>query len=485
MVGLFFATLTAIFAGNIANSPHAFAQGEYYQYLPQPPGDDTIRVTGGWAEKAAGLHRIGPTKFEGGITILGANSRVNGGTAASTVPCQYTITVTIDGDITQPIPGTDGSRKGTVDFNNGNMEGDLNAPAAGHCKWGDSIVGGTDTVSKGYGTDVIVHLEADPRGPSGGNACPGSNAPPGTKCDSIPVGCPGATPKSPPAATPPAPCQFQAVAATDETEEPDLCPVESGTALRWLACPIIDGGAALTNGLDSIINYFLTINTVQIYGNTQGEISNPGDPGSNTSSSGFYKAWTSFRNLGLGLVVIAGIIMVMSEALGLQIVDAYTIRKVLPRLLIAVIGISLSWSFMYFMVTLFNNLGTGMASLIYSSFEGVSTVSKGTGTAAIFATYFGQGGGLLALGFLGVLSFLGTLILALVVGIAVLIFREGIILMCIIIAPLAIASYVLPNTSKFASFWWDAFFKALIAFPIITGFIAICKVMAAISGNIK
>ena len=269
-------------------------------------------------------------------------------------------------------------------------------------------------------------------------------------------------------------------------EAPDLCPIEKGTALRWIACPIIDGGRALTDGLDGIINYFLTINTTQIYGDTQGNVNNPGDPGApGTTSSGFYKAWSSFRNLGIGLVVIAGLIMVVSEALNLQIVDAYTVRKVLPRLLIAVIGISISWSFMYFMVTLFNKLGIGMSSLIYSSFDGVTGVNKGTGTAAIFASYFAVGGGLLALGFLGMLSFLGTLILALVVGVAVLVLREGIILLCIIIAPLAIASYVLPNTSKLASFWWDTFFKALLAFPIITGFIAICKVMATISGKIQ
>jgi hypothetical protein len=268
------------------------------------------------------------------------------------------------------------------------------------------------------------------------------------------------------------------------TAEPDLCPIEKGTALRWIACPIIDGGQALTNGLDSIINYFLTINTSQIYGDTKGSASDAGDPNTPTSN-GFYKAWSSFRNLGIGLVVIAGLIMVVSEALNLQIVDAYTIRKVLPRLLIAVIGISVSWSFMYFMITLFNKLGIGMSSLIYSSFSGVQGVSTGTGTAAIFASYFAVGGGLLALGFLGMLSFLGTLILALIVGVAVLVLREGIILMSIIIAPLAIASYVLPNTSKFASFWWSTFFKALSAFPIITGFIAICKVMAVISGKIQ
>lgn len=49
----------------------------------------------------------------------------------------------------------------------------------------------------------------------------------------------------------------------------------------------------------------------------------------------FKKSWNVFRNLGLGLVVIAGLFMVISQALGLDILDAYTIRKLMPRLAIA------------------------------------------------------------------------------------------------------------------------------------------------------
>jgi hypothetical protein len=483
-VGLFFALLTYLFVGSGVYSPHAAAaSGEYYQYITS---DDTVRVSGGLVFPPAGLKRTGPTSFSGGITVAGGLARIsNGNDQSGSAPCQYTLYIDVVGDLkVKGDVAPDFAHHGTADFGN-----DFPAHGSpGECMSGDVLnpieFSGETWLKQKFDTDIIIHPGADPRGSAGGQACPGSNAPAGTNCAGIPAGCPGSSSTAKPA-DPLPPCPFQAVATTDETAEPDLCPVEKGTALRWLACPIIDGGQALTNGLDSIINYFLTINTTQIYGDTQGSVSDPGSPVAGTASSGFYKAWSSFRNLGIGLVVIAGIIMVMSEALGLQIVDAYTIRKVLPRLLIAVIGISLSWSFMYFMVTLFNHLGTGMASLIYSSFDGIGGVNKGTGTAAIFASYFALGGGLLALGFLGILSFLGTLILALIVGVAVLILREGIILMSIIIAPLAIASYVLPNTSKFASFWWSTFFKALAAFPIITGFIAICKVMAIISGKIQ
>ena len=482
-VGLFFACLLFLFAGSEVNAPKALATGEYYQYIA---ADDTIRVTGGVLKIPAGLQRTGADSFQGGITVPGPIARIPTGNDPASDPrmqgdCPYSLGVTgIQGDL--KLPGLNGGHAASAGFP---FTIPKQAPGPGDCRVGNGA--GLAEMMDLIDQNVTVRAAADTRGDAGGNACPGSNAPAGTDCATIAAGCPGSTKPAPPTPPDQTTCKFQAVAATDTTEEPDICPVEKGTALRWIACPIVAGGEAITNRLDSIINYFLTINTKEIFGNTNSygsastaDTSSPGDPG---KDNGFYKAWSTFRNFGIGLVVIAGLIMVISEALGLQLLDAYTVRKTLPRLFVAVIGISLSWSLMYFLITFFNNIGTGMADIIYSSFGGIQDQVK-LNAGAIFVQYFAIGGGLLALGVLGILSFLGTLILALLAGIAVLILREGIVLMSVIIAPLAIASYVLPNTAKFSKFWWDTFIKALMAFPIITGFIAICKVMAIISGNI-
>ncbi len=433
---------------------------------PIPP----LPVTGFTCNVAGGLTPI--VCFTGTITVKGTASRfvpqssIHPGTPVPTITddmtCSYSFSITpVQSDLPGgALPaGATGFKVQDIDFSN--SAGAFNGGGETQCKGGEDVEA---LIAK----PAIIYLRTKADATTAADCVKKGGFYDDTtkKCTSTPPAGTGGT-------------------NGGNAEEPDVCPVEKGTALRWIACPVVSAGEAITTVLDETINYFLTTDTTKIFGSASKGVSDPGDPSSTPTSSGFYKAWSTFRNLGIGLVAIAGVVMVMSEALGLQIVDAYTVRKVLPRLLIAVIGISLSWSFMYFLITMFNRLGTGTADLIYSSFSGVKGASTvGSSASTIFVQYFGIAGGLLALGVLGILSFLGTLILALLVGIAVLILREGIIIMSVIIAPLAIASYVLPNTAKFANFWWSTFFKALMAFPIITGFIAICKVMALISQNI-
>ena len=89
---------------------------------------------------------------------------------------------------------------------------------------------------------------------------------------------------------------------------------------------------------------------------------------STDTGKAYYKAWNSFRVLGIAIIVIAGLIMVISTALGFEFFDAYTIKKVLPRILVAIIGISLSWWLLEWLAELTNDLGVGVRSLIYFPF---------------------------------------------------------------------------------------------------------------------
>lgn len=251
------------------------------------------------------------------------------------------------------------------------------------------------------------------------------------------------------------------------TEEPDPCPIGKDTSLRWLACPTFEMANTFTKALDDFLEEYLSV------GNTIFDGTNPS----------YQKAWSTFRNFGIGLVVIAGLVMVISEALGLGILDAYTVRKVAPRLFIAVVGISLSWSLMAFVVGFFDDLGHAIGSIIYNSFN---VQPKDVSVASvILASWFGAPaagfGAWAILGAGGLLSFVGTLMLAMLVGALVLIARQAIIVAAIILAPLAIAAYVLPNTSKFAKFWWDTLIRMLMLYPIAIGIIALCKVMGKLT----
>src|SRR5204862_5967758 len=62
-----------------------------------------------------------------------------------------------------------------------------------------------------------------------------------------------------------------------------------------------------------------------------------------------------------------------------------------------------------------------------------------------------------------------------------LVLLQILIMILVILAPVAIITYILPNTQRVYKFWWDAFSKALLMFPLIAGFIAAGRVFSAIA----
>ena len=265
--------------------------------------------------------------------------------------------------------------------------------------------------------------------------------------------------------------------------------------LNWLLCAAVKGMVNIVGALDNLINDLLAVGSPatgtdktdpsQIFGassnTTTGQYStSAAQARNNTPAYAYYQAWSSFRNIALGLMVLVGLIVVIAQALGSDIVDAYTVRKVLPRLLIAAVGISLSWQLMQFFVKFTNELGYGVRSLMYGPFGYLQNSIKASGGAGL-ATDFVAGGAIAALGIFGLLSFAATAALAVFVAVLILILRQIVIIILIILAPIAIVAYILPNTQKIYQFWFDSFSKALLMFPIIVALIAAGHIFALVS----
>lgn len=274
--------------------------------------------------------------------------------------------------------------------------------------------------------------------------------------------------------------------------DPDPCIVPHDTPFRWIACPLTLAGRTIINILDRYIYSLLRYPTASVFGELYGSYGEPaylpGDANAannQKTSAAFHTAWGTFRSIALGLVVIAGLVMIVSESIGMQIVDAYTVRKVLPRLLIAAILIAISWPLMYFLTTIFNDLGTTLGSILNDVTAGLPQgTDRGVGIAGNFFLAAGTAAVAIAvLGPMGILSLVFTAILALALGVVILILRETVITMAVIISPIAIAAYVLPNTAKFTSFWWGTLIKALMLFPIVSVFIAMGSLMSAVIGS--
>lgn len=241
-----------------------------------------------------------------------------------------------------------------------------------------------------------------------------------------------------------------------------------GGSWNWLICPAIQLAQSAANKLDSFIMNTLDIDVKPIFDQTTTK---------GTASYGYYTAWNSFRIIAVAILIVGGLIMVASQAMGFEVLDAYTVRKVLPRILVAVIGIALSWPLMRLVVSFFDTAGFDIRSLMYAPFAHMGgSISITTG---ILSTV-GVGAALLVMG-PAALTFVLTALLAVFVGFVILVVRQIAIIVLIILAPVAIACYILPNTQKVWKLWSENFLGLMLMFPIISALIAAGHIFAAIT----
>jgi hypothetical protein len=222
--------------------------------------------------------------------------------------------------------------------------------------------------------------------------------------------------------------------------------------------------------LDNLINRLLTIEPKSIFDTSKKD----------SSGARYYQAWSGFRKLALGILVIAALVVIIASAFGLEILDAYTIRKVLPRFLIAILFITLSWSIMEFLINLSNDAGNGVRALIYWPFRDM--VLNFNGIAGLF-TWATVGASVIAFTAIGTLTFGITALMAVLIAFLVLVLRELIVILLVLIAPIAIACLILPNTRKMWELWQNTFTAMLVVFPIISAMIATGRVFAVTVTN--
>ncbi len=270
----------------------------------------------------------------------------------------------------------------------------------------------------------------------------------------------------------------------------------SGNPLSWIICPIINGALDGANVIFSkMIEPFLQTSPITT---------------DDSSENTVYQIWKSFRTLGNIVLIFALLLIVFGQSIGGGLVDAYTAKKTLPRILVAAIAINLSIYICAALVDIFNVLGHGMSHLVTSPLK--SSTANGTnglgirpkaGDTAIVGTILiilgllagsgiwlifkaqspdasKQSGGAGAL--LAYILFFVVLpiILAAFTVFITLVIRQGIILALTIISPVALAMFALPSADKYAKKWMDAFIKTLMVYPIITLIFGISQVLAVL-----
>lgn len=252
-----------------------------------------------------------------------------------------------------------------------------------------------------------------------------------------------------------------------QTEFEIMC---SQGGLSWIFCPVIVLIKKAVDAIDSQVTSLLTIDTTKYFGD-------------NATGNGFKQVWQNIRNISVSLLLVIGLIMIISTAVGTGPFDAYTVKRIMPRMLASVIIILMSWPLVIFAIDVSNSLGFSIRNLIQQPFIGAFQTGIQIDGAQLALGSIGVAGLSFSLGLFGMISFGITALLAVLIAFIVLVLRQILVILLAVIAPIAIVAYILPNTQKAGKTWWDVFSKALLTFPIIAGLIAIGRVFSVVSYN--
>jgi hypothetical protein len=264
------------------------------------------------------------------------------------------------------------------------------------------------------------------------------------------------------------------------------CELDSGGfSLAWLMCPLLAAGNDFVNGPNG---------NGGLIGLFESQLSFKVDRDLNSNGSNDVQtAWSLIKNIASAALVIIMLVMIFSQAISAGPFDAYTVRKLLPRLIAAVILMQLSWYILSWVIDIFDDLANSLVDLLYAPFGGSDAMNLGhllahahIGTGDAIAINFVALVGAIALG-LAALPALLLMVLAvvsaMVTALVVLIMRKIIIIFCLILAPLALVAWILPGTQRYWKLWYDNLLKVLFMFPLVVGLVAAGHIFAYIVGT--
>lgn len=172
--------------------------------------------------------------------------------------------------------------------------------------------------------------------------------------------------------------------------------------------------------------------------------------------------------------------------------DAYTVKKVVPRLVAAIILIQLSWFIFTNMLRITNDIAFGLEGLMFAPFGGkdalqlsslISTLAGSGAGKGLFTLMVIAGGATvgIAMTALGVLSLAVTALMGAMIALFILALRRVILIALLIVSPIALVAWILPGTEKYWKIWWESFSKLLMMFPMIILIISAGRVLAFVT----
>ncbi len=250
----------------------------------------------------------------------------------------------------------------------------------------------------------------------------------------------------------------------EDGAEKDACQEKAGS-LSWIVCPTSGIIAGATDALYTAIEDLLVVNPISM-GN----------------DSPVYLVWKYLRSLTNIIFIICLLIVIYSQLTGLGLQN-YGIKRVLPRLIISVILVNLSFLICALAVDVSNVIGNslrgtfesiseqalahaqpGEALQNFHPTEFLATMLAGGSIAGFVISAVGGGGYL----FYMLLVVLVGALIAVVSGLITIAARQALVALLIMISPLAFVAYLLPNTEKWFEKWKDLLFRMLVFYPLFS-----------------
>ncbi len=257
------------------------------------------------------------------------------------------------------------------------------------------------------------------------------------------------------------------VITEDPTEKQLSCSDQVGS-LAWIICPGVGLFGNIIDGAYSLLTSIIEVNPL------------PTD-----YNSPIHLVWEYFRDITNIVFVVFFLVVILSQISGFGI-NNYGIKKVLPRIIITAILVNLSYLICTLAVDVSNILGHSFQEFFRNiqniaitngtisnnaqdfSVSGVITAMLGIGTAA--------GIGFAALATYGSFSGVFWLLLPVLLSGLVAVFsavitmaaRQALIFLLVMVSPLAIIAYMLPNTEKWYKKWYSTLAQMLFFYPMFS-----------------
>jgi len=242
------------------------------------------------------------------------------------------------------------------------------------------------------------------------------------------------------------------IADSDATKDDSKTCGGEVTNVGWIICPVVTALTSLNDLMWTLTSNLLNVSPLE-------------------QADSVYSAWGIIRNLANIIFVIVFLIIIFSQVSNIG-VSNYGIKKMLPKLVIGAILVNLSFLIVQIAVDIANITGSSLYSILIGMTQDRPQPSWNNLLNAVITlplAAFGISAGIALtsgslIWMIALFAIMGCL--TLLAAFITLIFRQAIIPILAILAPLAFVAYLLPNTEKWFDKWKDMLIQMLMLYPL-------------------